>query len=245
MNQPEFEPESLTLTTPGIAAAFATAILVVIALTAVPLGQVDALLHLTVQFFAWSAAFLGGCLVLNVAAPFVAQLPKTSSRLRSLFKGMWHLWLTGGAASWGIGAMLLWLHFELPAWQFSLIWLVVFSSICVSTVVVAEAKKASRSGEEQESQGWLNLKKFKEMTPAGYLQLSLPLIGLIGALIASTLSAFSYSRNVQSLVRVVSLGLLGCSFAVGWIRQGKKWGWIVLFAAIAYPVWQAIGLYRL
>jgi hypothetical protein len=66
MNQSEYEPESLT--TPGIAAAFATAILVVIALTAVPLGQVDKLLHLAVQFFAWSAAFLGGCLVLNVAA---------------------------------------------------------------------------------------------------------------------------------------------------------------------------------
>jgi hypothetical protein len=94
--------------------------------------------------------------------------------------------------------------------------------------------------------GWLNLKNLKKTPPAGYLQLSLSLIAVIGVLIGMTLSAFSYPRNVvNSVVGEVSLGFCWCSLAVHWIRRGKDWGWIVLFAAIAYTIWSAIDLYRL
>ena len=90
--------------------------------------------------------------------------------------------------------------------------------------------------------GWLNLKNLKKMTPAGYLQWSLLIIAAISQLIVQV---FSYPKIVVSSVTEMGAALCGCSAAVIWIRQGKKWGWVVLFLFIAAAISSVINLYRL
>ncbi|WP_233810286.1 hypothetical protein [Paraburkholderia sp. HP33-1] len=129
------------LTTKGVAAAFATAILVVVTLAAVPADQLDGPLVVAVDQFALASAFLGGRLVMDVP---VHRLVKKSA-VRSVLTGsdrhkwfnlvytaMWWIWLSAGSACWISGSTSLLEHFRISLLQVAFIQVVFISAVAVA-----------------------------------------------------------------------------------------------------------------
>lgn len=111
------------LTQRAAAALFATAILVVVTFTTV--NPLDASLQSAAHFFAWSAALLGGVLILTVTD----TLPLLSS---SLYHRLFHYALfASGGFTWLRGAYYVLLHYHVPGLEIVGMQTVVVVSICV------------------------------------------------------------------------------------------------------------------
>ncbi|MFL9895921.1 hypothetical protein [Paraburkholderia sp. RL17-381-BIF-C] len=96
----------------AVAATFAMAILVIVTLTAVPLGQLDAPLQHAVRLFCWSAVLLGCVLILSVAVVPEVTPHTPLSLYRMLFRQA--LFSCGGLA-WLLGAWQILAHFRIPS----------------------------------------------------------------------------------------------------------------------------------
>ncbi|WP_416268365.1 hypothetical protein SD235_12390 [Burkholderia cepacia] len=133
-------PESLQR---AFAALFGTAVLVVITLTTMKIGDLDAALRSAVHFFVWAAALLGAHLILSVTSPL--SVP-TRPLWRRLFGGM----LSGaGILTWLRGAYYVLLHYQVSGLE------IVF----MQTLIVASLILAAADVRESVSQSLLSVEK--------------------------------------------------------------------------------------
>jgi hypothetical protein len=136
-------PESLQR---AFAALFGTAVLVVITLTTMKIGDLDAALRSAVHFFVWAAVLLGAHLILSVTSPLSVL---TRPLWRRLLGGM----LSGtGILTWLRGAYYVLLHYQVPGLE------IVFMQTLIVASIILVAADLSESVSDLE-QSLLSVKK--------------------------------------------------------------------------------------
>jgi uncharacterized membrane protein len=141
------ETEEMELNSLGQQALFAmlaTAVLVVVTLTAVQLSVNDPLLS-AAQAFAWAASALGAHLVLDAACNSIAKTPAPRRRWRRTRKTLSVTTLAVGVVAWFTGASQTLRHFGMPGWQRFLLQGVLFVSIIVAVSALEAEKTASEA----------------------------------------------------------------------------------------------------
>lgn len=114
------------------AALFATAILVVVTLTTLPIHDLDANLLRAVHCLAWSAALLGSVVVMSTY-----DGPATTSNWRKHPRAaIFRFALTlSGTSAWGLGISYVLDHFRIAPWESSCMALLPILSIIVAAAV--------------------------------------------------------------------------------------------------------------
>ncbi|AKM41687.1 hypothetical protein NL30_17140 [Burkholderia contaminans] len=117
----------------AVAALFGTSVLVVITLTTLKIGDLDAALRSAVHFFVWAAVLLGAYLILSVTSSLSVL---TKPLWRRLFGGM----LSGvGILTWLRGAYYVLMHYQVSGIEIVFMQTLIVASIILSAADVSES----------------------------------------------------------------------------------------------------------